>query len=297
MEKHAAGSERRLLTLTVLVAVVASAFINSTPVVVVLMPVVLGIAKRIAASPSRLLMPLSFATQLGGTLTLIGTSTNLVVAGLMVELGLARPGIFEFTLPALVLASIGIVFLLTVAPLLIPERKPSEDLIAGYDLREYASTLEVQEDSPLIGHSLGEVQFGNRYGVLVIAIQRGGQRIAAPGAHTVLHRGDILVVRGSTSDLTALLESAHLVLKEATDVQGTSTNGERLAEMIVLPRSSLVGRSLSDAQFRTRYGVAVLGIQRHGASLSEKLAKVLLQPGDMLLVQGSSEQMLALHKS
>jgi di/tricarboxylate transporter len=297
MERHSRGSEHRFLALTIVVVLLASAFINNTPVVVVMIPVVLGIAKRLKTAPSRILMPLSFASQLGGSLTLIGTSTNLIVAGLMVELGLPRPALFEFTLPALILAAIGVMYLLIAARWLVPERASGEDLLAGYQLREYASTLEVQEGSPLVGRSLGEIRFANRYGLQIIAIQRGDRRLAAPGADAVLHRGDVLVVRGNTSDLTSLLASEHLVLKEAEELRTDEDGGDRLAEMIVLPRSSLIGRTLSDSQFRTRYGVAVLGIQRHGVALTDKLAKVELQAGDMLLMQGTSEQLMSLHKS
>jgi di/tricarboxylate transporter len=139
----AGKSEFRLIAVILIVTIPASALINNTPVVIVLLPVVMGYARRLRIAPSRLLMPLSYGSQLGGTLTLIGTSTNLLVAALVVDLGLPRFGIFTFTPAAAVLVLIGVVYLLTAGRWLAPDRKAALNLLATYELREYLTGLVV----------------------------------------------------------------------------------------------------------------------------------------------------------
>jgi di/tricarboxylate transporter len=296
----AGTSELRLTLAAMAVALLASAFVNNTPVVVVMMPVVLGVARRIRMSPSRVLMPLSFASQLGGTLTLIGTSTNLLVAGLVVELGQPPLSLFEFTIPAFALALIGAAYMLTIGRWLIPVRAATSDLMASYELRDYLSALVVEADSPLAGHSLGESRFAAQYGLHVVGIERADLRVSSPDATTVIEPGDILLVRGKIVDLAAIQESAHLAIASARHAFGEESPehaGVHLAEMIVPPKSSVVGQSLRTAGFRTRYGIPVLGLQRHGAALQDHLGDVRLEAGDILLVQGTTEQLTVLHES
>jgi di/tricarboxylate transporter len=150
----AGKSEFRLLLVSCLLVIPMSAFINNTPVVVVMIPLILGLTRESGLAPSRFFMPISFASQMGGTLTLIGTSTNLLVAGLILELGVDRLRLFDITAPALVLTAVGLVYLLTVGRWLTPIRATGTDMMDRYELREYLSVLVVEEDSPHVGRTL-----------------------------------------------------------------------------------------------------------------------------------------------
>jgi di/tricarboxylate transporter len=302
----AGESEFRLLLVACLLVIPMSAFINNTPVVVVMIPMILGITRELGQAPSRLFMPISFASQMGGTLTLIGTSTNLLVAGLVLELGLDRIRLFDITGPALLLTSIGLVYLLTVGRWLTPTREASADVMERYELRDYLSVLIVEDQSPLAGRTLRESRFGEAHGLEIVRIERGDQRIIAPGADTALQAGDVLLVHGKIPNIAKIIEVDHLRIAgtkpdladpAAEDGEDRKKEALRLAEVIVPPRSPVVGRSLRQLAFRGRYGVPVLAAQRHGQPLHERLRDIVLEPGDILLVQGSPRQLREIHRS
>lgn len=315
--RMAGRSEWRLLAISLLLVIPLSAFINNTPVVVVTIPMILGITRQTGVAPSRVFMPISFASQMGGTLTLIGTSTNLLVAGLVLELGLDRIGLFDITPVAAVLTAVGVLYLLTVGHWLTPTRSPPADLIASYELREYLTGLIVEDDSPLVGRTLRESRFGEQYGLQVIGIEREGGRISFPrgGAHVLAN--DLLLVRGKIAEIARISETQHLRIAGAQpnlaldrhEASEPSTedaaadaadagdgSDERLAEVIVPPRSPVAGHTLRSLNFRGRYGVPVLGIQRHGEPLHGPLGNVEIAAGDLLLVQASDAQLRELHR-
>jgi di/tricarboxylate transporter len=299
----AGKSEIRLLLLSLGIVIPLSAFVNNTPVVVVMVPMILGLARKMNATPSRLFMPISFGSQLGGTLTLIGTSTNLLVAGLVLELGLPRIHLFDVTRPGLIMAAVGVVYLLTVGRWLLPTREATTDLVETYELRDYLTVLRVLPDSPYVGRSLRESRFGANIGLQIIGIDRGGQRIATPRGGTIIEEGDILFAEGKVSNIARIAETEHLEVvgaKEEVEVFPSEEKEEskeqaRLAELIVTPRSLVIGRTLRQLNFRGRYGLPVLGIQRHGMTLHERLGDVPLDSGDILLVEGSPEDLQRLH--
>jgi di/tricarboxylate transporter len=298
----AGESEFRLLVLSLGVVIPLSAFINNTPVVVVMIPIVLGLARSMGARPSKLLMPISFASQMGGTLTLIGTSTNLLVAGLVLDLGMDRIRLFDVTPPALVLTVIGVVYLLTAGRWLTPVRETSRDLIKSYELRDYLTGLVVEPDSPLVGKSLGEARFASEYGLEVVVIERKGRRVMTPDSSTVIRAGDLLLAEGKVEDIARIEEDAHL--KIATPSRGLLEGDEadseeerpQLAELLVSPRSRAAGSSIRRLRFRQRYGVPVLGVQRHGTPLRERVRDVTLVPGDLLLVRGLPQDLRRIHE-
>jgi di/tricarboxylate transporter len=300
----AAGSEFRLLLVACLLVIPVSAFINNTPVVVVMVPLLLGITRDMGVAPSRLFMPVSFASQMGGTLTLIGTSTNLLVAGLVLELGVERIRLFDITPPALVMTAIGLAYLLTVGRWLTPTREAAADVMERYELRDVLSVLVADDDSPLIGRTLRASRFAQQHGLEIVEIRRGELRIPAPGPETAIHRGDHLMVRGKIPDIARIQEVDHLRIagldselppSAGDDDDSGTTEPTRLAEIMVPPRSSVVGRTLSQLNFRRRYGFPVLAAQRHGHALSEPLRGIAFQQGDILLVQATQEQLRALH--
>jgi di/tricarboxylate transporter len=319
----AGKSEFRLLLVSIAIVVPLSAFINNTPVVVVMIPLVLGLSRKIGARSSKLLMPISFASQLGGSLTLIGTSTNLLVAGLVLEMGMERIGLFQVTPAALVLTVIGVAYLLTFGRWLAPVRVASADLISAYDLREYSSVLIVQPESPVVGLSIGDVRFASEYGFQILAIDRKGHRIDTPGPSTILHADDSLVVRGKVQDLAKVEEIMHLKIATPEEgpewgptiegeAEGIAENGElpvapesgvevsggrpHLAEVMVPPRSRVVGRTIRELNFRSSFGVPVLGMERHGTPIVTRMRDVQLAPGDLLLVRGDAPALNRIHE-
>jgi di/tricarboxylate transporter len=307
-ERTAKGGEVRLLVVVLAIVIPLSAFINNTPVVVVVIPMVLGLTRKMGVAPSKYFMPISFGSQLGGTLTLIGTSTNLLVAGLVIDLGLERIRLFDITPPALVMTAVGVAYLLTVGRWLTPTRETGSDLITTYELRDYLTGLLVGNQSPLVGRSLRDSNFGRTYGLHVVGIDRQGDRIAFPRGGTIVSAGDVLIVEGKIPDIARIEEEEHLSIAGTqpdfpaedvkTDVAKGDTAGRNdsgLAELIVPPRSPVVGRSLRELNFRNRYGVPVLGLQRHGAAFHAPLREAVLAPGDILLVSGTDRELRQLH--
>jgi di/tricarboxylate transporter len=294
MARVTGRSETRLLLVMLATIIPVSALINNTAAVAVLLPVILGRSREIGVAPSRLLMPLSFGSQLGGTLTLIGTSTNLLVAGLVLDLGLARIGLFDITPPALVLTALGVIYMLTLGRWLTPTREAAADLLSRYELREYLTGLVVGADSPLAGRSLAETHFGESHGLQVLEVRRGDERIRYPDGSTVIQAADRMVVRGKIADIAQIEEVDHL------KIAGTRPELEsdpQFAELIVPPRSPLAGRSIRELNFRVRYGITAVGIQRHGEAIVERMSDVRLEPGDVLLVQGDPARFQELHRS
>lgn len=306
LARHAGGSEFRLLCLTLLLVIPVSAFINNTPVVVVMIPIVLGLAREMEAAPSRLFIPISYASQMGGTLTLIGTSTNLLVAGLILELGLDRIGLFEITPPVLLMTVAGVVYLLTVGRWLTPVRQAEHSFVERYELGEYLSALKVERDSPLAGLTLRDLRLGEDRDLEVLMIEHPDEsRIDLPRGSEVLQEGDVLVVRGKVSDIARVGETEGIRIagtrppfleEDAKDPEEERKERPQFAELIVPLRSPVVGRSIRGLAFRGRYGVPVVGIQRHGHVLHEPMRNVRFAAGDILLVQGTPSELKRIHE-
>jgi di/tricarboxylate transporter len=286
----------RLLVVSIAVVVPASAVVNNTPVVVVMVPVLLGLAHARDIPASRLLMPVSFASQMGGTLTLVGTSTNLLVAGLVLDLGLPRIRLFDVTAPGLVFMVIGVGYLLTVGRWLVPDRDGERDMDERYELGEYLSGLEVGSESVLVGQTLAESDLRRKHELDVLAIERGDERILLPESVQIIEEGDRLVVRGRIARIDDAQESVGLRISGAGPHLSSSDLEEadgpaRYSEVLVPPRSRVVGHSLEELRFRGSYGVPVVGIRRHGAAVHEPMRSVTLQAGDILLVRATSDDL------
>jgi len=308
MHRAAGGRELRLLLVLLVIVIPVSALINNTAAVAVLLPVVMGVARSMDVAPSKVLMPLSFAGQMGGTLTLVGTSTNLLVAGLILDLGMDRIRIFDITAPAAILTLAGVAYLLTVGRWLTPVRKAGEDLVDAYQLRAYLASFRVLENSPLAGTTLAESRLGEREGILVVGIVRGGTTIRRVGGATRVEAGDELLVEGSVSNMARFVDQEGLEVI-TTDPEWEFDPGEAgaeaeedgedriLAELLVRPGSFPENRPLARLGVRSRWGITVLGLQRRGRPLQKRLLRTPLRAGDVLLVEGGSSELRGVHQS
>lgn len=289
------GSNRLLTAWMLLIVLVASAFLNNTPVVAMFIPVALGACLRSGMNPSLILIPLSYAAILGGTCTLIGTSTNILVASIARE---SNPdiqlGMFEFTKLGFILASIGFVYLLTVAPRLLPERQTITSLASlGGDRRhrEYITEIEVR-GGDLIGKRFGDTMLAIPGKVRILQIIRGEEIIWPPLEDEKLQLGDALVISGSIEDLMEVQKEQGVAsLSEiVSETEGSATQREsQLAELLVLPSSPYVGQLLGSIELRRRFGLNVIGLQRHGMHMRSKISEHPLRTGDVLLIQGTPE--------
>jgi len=291
--KLAGGSSRRLLVLLMGAASALSAFMNNTTVTAMLLPAVSGVARRAGISPSKLLMPLAFASMLGGTCTLIGTSTNVAVSGYITRSGLAPMGLFEIAPVGLIICAIGIAYMLFIGQRLLPDH-PEESLATGYGIREYLCEVTVLPDSPLVGQKSVEWDL-SPLGFRILKILRGTDEYP-PASDVRLQSGDTLLIEGKVEDLVKIKTIEGLAIKAESllDDRELQSGSFRLAEAFITPQSRLSGWTLRGAGFQQRYGVTVIAIQHQGRALRERLAEVVLRVGDLLLVRGAEERVQAL---
>jgi di/tricarboxylate transporter len=278
------GTRAALLRMSLPVAGL-SGFLNNTPMVAMLMPQVVEWGRRIGISPSKLLIPLSYATVLGGMLTMIGTSTNLVVAGLLVQAGHPAPGLLWPTLLALPVVAVGLGAIVLLAPRLLPDRVPVGGDAFG-DPRQYTVILEVVSGGPLDGRPLSQARVGDK-GLMPVEVQRGGDVIPAPGPDLLLHGGDRLVVAGPAVAVLAVSAVSGLVIPAAEVGSADAGGRRRLFEVVVSDRCPLIGATVGDGSFRARYAAAIIAIARHGERVGQGGAWDL-RAGDTLLVEARS---------
>ena len=303
--KHARGSVFVAAGLTLLVALLLSGVINNTPIVVIFIPILHEIAERTRQAPSKLMMPLSYAAILGGMTTLIGSSTNLLVSESLVTLGRSGFGFFDFTVPGLVLAGIGLFYLVAVAPVLLPNRRSALDRPAGSE-RQFAAQITVEAGSRLDGMRAVGGAFPELRNISVRLIQRGEHAFGPPFDETFrLEAGDVLVVFATRDALTEAVGGAAEQLHPEMKGEGGSAEDrpaapprrdrrQALAELMVTPNSAMVGRTLEQIGFRYQHHCIVIGIQRRYNMIRKRITEIPLQAGDILLVQGRREDINAL---
>jgi di/tricarboxylate transporter len=281
-----------------------SGIVNNTAILSVFLPLVEELCRQRKISTAKLLMPLSFATILGGTLTVVGTSTSVLASGLSKELGYGEFGLFQFTALGLIVFALGLLYLVFVAPSLLPNRKAPTDLLSqDYDLKEYVSEVVVTPRSSLVGQSLRSSQLQRRFDLDVLEMIHNGNRFAQPLADKVLSAGDILIVRCGRQDLLKIRDSEGLEI--LPDVQfgqkswqtDLASGEEGIAEAMVAANSNLIGSTLKELRFRQRYNVTVLAIRRGQDLVRDRLGKVPLRFGDLLLVQGPKQSFVGLQTS
>jgi di/tricarboxylate transporter len=276
-------------SLLVLAAIV-SGFINNTAAVAVFIPVVLGLIRKHGGSPSRFLMPLSFAAQAGGVCTLIGTSTNILVSEIATRDGFAPFGMFELSGLGICFLLVTLAYLIFGAPFLLPKEtsEPKAPLSERYELHQYLAELEVPEGSEYVGKRLVDAELEKRLDIEVLEILRAGKRRWLPDPEERLCAGDVLLVRGPISELLKTRSLPGLQIKRDLHDGGATLEGEDviLVEAVVPPGSPLIGTTLKRNQFRRRHRSQVLAIRHHEQLQRRKVGQVLLDVGDVLLLQG-----------
>jgi di/tricarboxylate transporter len=288
----AKGNDKLAFILFLLLGAVISSLINNTAAVAIFLPLGIQLSREFQISPSKLLMPLSYASIFGGTMTLIGTSTNILVSNISYEHGFGRLQMFEFTKLGILFMITGMLYLIFLAKKMLPARIASHNLTQKYDLSNYLTELRVPEDSHLIGSTAVEKEIGSKYDLNILGIIRGKKKILIDIRITPIKAGDILILRGQFEKIVELKEKEKLLLLTEAKLQEDELNqGEStLTEILITPNSNLIGRTLKELDFRRKYGTFVLAIKTHGETVREKLSNIPLHAADSLLVFGSSRQ-------
>lgn len=293
-QRAAGRSIPRAILVLGLIVVPLSAFANNTPVVVVFLPVLMAYARTSGLPASKLLMPLSFFAILGGTTTLIGTSTNILVSGISTEMGLEPFGIFEISKLGILYAIVGGLYLLLIAPRLLPDRPTLSSLLSSEDTRSFCAQAVVRKGSRLIGKCLPETFLGQSRTARVFEIRREGTRVSdTPLDLLPLEAGDILVLKGATRDIAAIREGTDLDFEADRELHEGGRQ-VRLVEAVIGPRSSMVGRSIRDLGFRRHFGVVAAALHRRGENLLEQYQDIPLEFGDTILFEGPESNLVRL---
>lgn len=283
-ERNAGSRPRTTILVLFSFVAVASAFMNNTPLVAVMIPVVIQIAARIGLAPSKLLIPLSYMTIMGGMITLIGTSTNLLVDGVIRSDGMEPFGIFEIAPLGIAVAVVGGMFLALVGGRLLPERQSMGVLLSDRKKMKYFTEVAVPEDSALVGQRVMEVDLFRRDGVRVIDVLRGDASLRRDLQAAVLEAGDRVVLRTEMTELLGLQARKDVQLVDKLSSTRTET-----VEVLISPGCRMEGRRLGELRLRRRYGVYVLAAHRRNQNIGRQLDDLVVRVGDTLLLEGAIE--------
>ena len=293
------GTAIMLLTMMIMVGTI-SAFINNTAAVAMLMPVVIGMANETRIGPSKLLMPLSFASMFGGVCTLIGTSTNILVSSVAERYGQPGLGMFEMTPLGLVFFATGTVYMLVAGLRLIPDRRVARDLTQQFSMDDYLTEIVLLPESRSIGTTLADCPLVQEETELdILEVRRGAGRLLSPDPVTVLQAGDVLLVRCNVTQIKRLQERDGIALKPELQLmdKDLESGHAQLMEAVVAPYSVLEGRSLKGIRFRDNFGATVLAIRHHGKVVHDNLNTRTLRGGDVLLLKVRRDSLARLQDS
>jgi di/tricarboxylate transporter len=298
IDRLAGKNETRLVLVLCLFIAALSAFIVNTATVAVFIPAAIVLARSRQISASRVLMPLSFASQFGGVCTLIGTSTNLLVSSIAISSGLAAFGLFEFAPLGLAMSAVGILYMVFAARWLLPKRRGVTQQVDKYRLADYLAELRVSKKSSLVDKTWRKTG-GEQYREMQLIKLLRGKKATWHPSRTRIKEGDVLLVYGSADQLIGLSDRYGLKMQADATVtdQKLSSDEVKLIEALIPPRSRLTGRTLRNSNFVRRYGSIVLAVQRRGKVLRERLADIHLDGGDTLLLQADKEDVSRLMRS
>ena len=295
-EKLAGRKELRVLLVLMLIVAVLSAFVNNTPVVVVFMPIVLALARKHDLVASRFLIPLSYAAIVGGTCTIIGTSTNLVASGIAKESGLEEFGMFEVSKLGIVFVIVTFIYMLFIGRKLLPDIVTLSTLFDSNEGKEFLTSVIISDDSELIGKKISETSLSKIRNFRVLEVSRSGKKINSPLKEITFSSGDKLLVKSRIEGVVDAGGNAgvELGIEGGLGLQELQTESAVLIEGVIGPGSSLLGRSIKELNFRERYDVIILALHRRGVNLRDKFENVRLAFGDTILVEGSPDKINAL---
>ena len=282
----------RLMLFVLMVGVgVLSSFLNNTAAVAILIPVVIVVARRAKTSPSKLLMPLSYASMFGGMCTVLGTSTNILASSIAEQAGLGAFSMFEFTKLGIIFFAVGVAYMMTLGRRLVPDHRGQGDLTTSFGLGDYLTDLVLQTESRSVGHSLASAPLVKELNIDVLQILRGEDTLR-PTPETILREGDVLRIQGDLRTINELKGRAGVTFGMSMKwrdehLQSTDT---RLVEAVVGPNSPLAGKSLAESRLRENYGASVLAIRQHGTLRHGQFENITLMPGDALLIDVPNDQ-------
>lgn len=294
--RYTGTSSMRLLVVVMIASALLGAFMSNTASTAFFVPVVIGLANRAKISPSRLLLPLAFSSILTSSITLISTSTNIVISGIMQKYRMPPMGMFELAPVGIPIMIVGLVYMVFASKKWLLDREPPGEETIMFGMRPYMAELVILHDSSLVGKTLAQSELGKELDLTVVRILRQNSFYLAPRSDMQFQANDVVLVEGPTNEILKIKDMPGMEIKADVDLSDPSvpTAELGLVEVILLPRSPLIGRTLKGIGFRERYGLQVLGLNRHGHAVREKMSQIPLHMGDILLIQGSRTNISAL---
>lgn len=276
---------------TMILVGVISAFVNNTPVVAVFIPILLGLSAKNKISPSKLLMPISFASMFGGVCTLIGTSTNILVSSIAVQHGLPAFGMFEFTKMGLIFFTAGIIYMVIFGVRIIPVRSAGVELTEKYKMRDYLTDIVLLSGAKSIGMRVADSPLVKELEIDVLEVIRNGQRLLVPVSDIVLQENDLLRVRCDIKQLQELKDRVGIQMKSDCELHEKDFQCEALmlTEVVIAPNSRLIGKTIKSSYFRNIFRATALALRHRGQLLNKGFADTPLNAGDAILVETRKE--------